>query len=214
MTARRRVAVLVSGNGSNLQALIDACTQPDFPAEVVRVIANRPEAYGLVRAERAGLPTLVIEHKSFPDRAAFDNALHEALLECEAELVCLAGFMRVLTADFVAKWEGKMLNIHPSLLPAFKGLHTHERAIQTGVKFAGCTVHFVAPEMDSGPIVIQAAVPVFPQDTPQSLAARVLEQEHKIYPQALKWLAEGKLQSRLRENYDEMITAVINPPIK
>lgn len=193
MTARKRVAVLISGNGSNLQAVIDACSNPDYPAEIVRVIANRPEAYGLVRAERAGISTLVIEHKSFPDRAAFDAALHDALVECETELVCLAGFMRVLTPDFVAKWDGRMLNIHPSLLPAFKGLHTHELAIKTGVKFAGCTVHFVVPEMDSGPIVIQAAVPVMPDDTPQTLADRVLEQEHRIYPQALKWLAEGRL---------------------
>jgi phosphoribosylglycinamide formyltransferase 1 len=193
MSQRARVAVLISGNGSNLQALIDACAAPDFPAEIVHVISNHAEAYGLMRAERAGIATLVINHKTFPDREAFDAALHEALVECNAELVCLAGFMRLLTPGFVTKWQGRMINIHPSLLPAFKGLHTHRLAIETGVKFAGCSVHFVVPEMDAGPLIIQSAVPVLPNDTEKSLAERVLAQEHQIYPQALKWLAEGRL---------------------
>ena len=188
--AKKRVAVLISGNGSNLQALIDACQASDFPAEIVRVISNRTEAYGLNRAQQAGIDTLVIDHKGFPDRDSFDQAVHEALMECDTEIVCLAGFMRVLTADFTKKWEGRMLNIHPSLLPAFKGLHTHERALEEGVKVHGCTVHLVTAELDDGPILEQATVPVLEGDTPQVLAQRVLEQEHIIYPAALKALAE------------------------
>lgn len=190
--AKKRVAVLISGNGSNLQALIDACQAPDFPAKIVRVISNRTEAFGLNRARQAGIDTLVIDHKGFPDRGGFDQALHAALLECDAEIVCLAGFMRVLTADFTQKWEGRMLNIHPSLLPAFKGLHTHERALEEGVKVHGCTVHLVTAKLDDGPILEQATVPVLDGDTPQTLAQRVLEQEHIIYPAALKALA-GKI---------------------
>lgn len=193
MSGKKRVAVLISGNGTNLQALIDACAAPDFPAEIVRVISNRPESYGLVRADKAGLNTLVIDHRGFLDRASFDAALQEALIECNAELVCLAGFMRLLTPEFTAQWEGRMINIHPSLLPAFKGLDTHKRAIESGVRFAGCTIHFVSADMDAGPIIMQAAVPVLAGDTPQSLAERVLEQEHRMFPQALTWLAQGDL---------------------
>jgi phosphoribosylglycinamide formyltransferase-1 len=187
------VAVLISGNGTNLQALIDACELPGYPAKIVRVISSRENAYGLKRAEEAGIETLVIRHKDFSDREAFDTALHAALLASGAEFVCLAGFMRILTPEFVGKWEGRILNIHPSLLPSFKGMHTHEAALAEGVKIHGCTVHFVVPEMDSGPIVIQAAVPVLPDDTAESLAARVLKAEHQIYPYALRRLASGKL---------------------
>lgn len=189
----KRIAVLVSGNGSNLQALIDACATDDLDAKIVRVISNNEQAYGLVRANNANIDTLVIDHKSFADRTAFDAALHAALEECDADIVCLAGFMRILTPEFVKKWEGKMINIHPSLLPAFKGLDTHQRAIDEGVKFAGCTVHFVSAEMDAGPIIIQAVVPIEQDDTAQSLAARVLEEEHKIYAQALRWMVNDRL---------------------
>lgn len=186
-------AVLISGNGSNLQALIDACAQPDFPVQIIRVISNNAQAFGLQRAHKAGIQTLVIDHRGFHSREDFDLALHEALLECGTQLVCLAGFMRILTSEFVSKWTGKMINIHPSLLPAYRGLHTHRRALEDGVRFAGCTVHLVVPEMDAGPIIIQAAVPIWEDDNEASLAQRVLEQEHKIYPQALRWLAEGRI---------------------
>ncbi len=215
--SRRRVAVLISGNGSNLQALIDACAAPDFPAEIVQVIANRAEAYGLRRAQQAGISTRVIEHTRFPDRAAFDAALHEALLACNAELVCLAGFMRLLTQEMVAQWQGRMVNIHPSLLPAFAGINTHARALEAGVKITGCTVHFVVPEMDAGPIIIQAAVPVAAGDDSEALGARVLAQEHRIYPQALKWLAEGRIAMHGNEvrwlgGGPSPAACLINPP--
>lgn len=217
MSHKKRVAVLVSGNGTNLQALIDACAKPDFPAQIVRVISNRPEAFGLVRASKAGLDTLVIDHRGFLDRASFDAALHDALIECDAELVCLAGFMRLLTPEFTAQWEGRMINIHPSLLPAFKGLDTHKRAIEAGVRFAGCTIHFVSAEMDAGPIIMQAAVPILPSDTPQSLAERVLEQEHKMFPQALSWLAQGDLiisnNTVSVQGSTQSDHALIHPPI-
>lgn len=185
--------MLISGSGSNLQALIDACAAPSFPARIALVISNKDDAYGLKRAEKAGIPTQIIRHKDYPTREAFDRALSDALRAAAVECVCLAGFMRILTPEFVTAWQNRLLNIHPSLLPAFPGLHTHERAIETGVRFAGCTVHFVRAEMDVGPIIIQAAVPVSQDDTPETLAARVLEQEHRCYPQALKWWAEGKL---------------------
>lgn len=191
---KKKTAVLISGSGSNLQALIDACAAPEFPAEIIRVISNKAEAYGLTRAQAAGISTQVISHKDYPDRESFDTALHEALVACGAEIVCLAGFMRLLTPGFVEKWQGRMLNIHPSLLPAYKGLHTHRRALEAGETEAGCTVHFVVPEMDAGPILAQARVPIQPGDTESTLAARVLEQEHKIYPEALRQVAE-KLHS-------------------
>ncbi|MCI5050011.1 MAG: phosphoribosylglycinamide formyltransferase [Rickettsiales bacterium] len=200
--AKKRVVVLISGNGSNLQSLIDACAAPEFPAQIVQVISNSDQAFGLNRAQKVGIDTLVIDHTSFSNREEFDAALHEALLAADADIVCLAGFMRVLTDSFVRLWNGKMLNIHPSLLPAYKGLHTHRRAIEDGVKFAGCTIHYVVPELDSGPIIVQAVVPVLPGDTEQSLAARVLEQEHKIYPKALEWLANGSLA--LKNNKAEL----------
>ncbi len=186
------VGVLVSGRGSNLQALIDACADPAFPAEIVCVISNRPDAYGLERAQKAGIATAVVDHKAFADRASFEAALDAALRRHGTELICLAGFMRILTAGFVTGWLDRMINIHPSLLPAFKGLHTHERTIEAGVRMSGCTVHFVRPEMDDGPIIIQAAVPVHQDDSADSLAARVLEQEHRIYPEALRLVAEGR----------------------
>jgi len=210
-------AVLISGNGSNLQALIDACAQPDFPVTIVRVISNNAQAFGLQRAHKAGIETLVIDHRGFHSREDFDQALHEALVECGAQLVCLAGFMRILTAEFVGKWPGKMINIHPSLLPSYRGLHTHRRALEDGVRFAGCTVHFVVPEMDAGPIIIQAAVPIWEEDTEASLAQRVLEQEHRLYPQALRWLAEGRLsvennRVKIRDNAAKT-AALIHPSL-
>lgn len=188
---KKNVAVLISGSGSNLQALIDACADPDYPARIVLVISNKDDAYGLERAKKANIPTTIIRHKDFPDREAFDAALHAAIEKSGAELVCLAGFMRLLTAGFVTKWTGRMINIHPSLLPSFKGMHTHAEALKTGVKIHGCTVHHVVPEMDSGPIIIQAAVPVLAGDTPELLGARVLAAEHIIYPKALRMLIEG-----------------------
>jgi phosphoribosylglycinamide formyltransferase-1 len=190
---KKKVGVLVSGRGSNLQALLDACATPGFPAEVALVISNIPGVYALERAEKAGVPTQVIPHKSFASREEFDAALDAALHAVGVDFVCLAGFMRLLTKGFVEGWAGRMINIHPSLLPSFKGLHTHERAIEAGVKLHGCTVHLVTPELDDGPIIVQAAVPVLAGDTPETLAGRVLEQEHKAYPLALKLLAEGRV---------------------
>ncbi len=188
---RKRVAILISGRGSNMMSLVEAARDPDYPAEVVLVISNRPEAPGLQWAAAQGLPTKVIDHKNYPNREDFDAALHEALVASGAEIVCCAGFMRLMTAGFVEKWSGRMLNIHPSLLPAFKGLDAQAQALATGVKIAGCTVHFVEPEMDSGPIIAQAAVPVADDDTPDTLAARILSAEHKLYPHALRLVASG-----------------------
>ncbi|MEL7027937.1 MAG: phosphoribosylglycinamide formyltransferase [Pseudomonadota bacterium] len=189
--SRMRVGVLISGRGSNLAALIEACAEPAFPAEIVAVISNRPGAGGLQIAATAGIPCKTIDHTAYSDRSAFDAALDEALRAKGVELICNAGFMRLLTADFVEAWRDRQLNIHPSLLPAFKGLHTHRRALEAGVKVAGCTVHFVRAEMDEGPIVGQAAVPVRPGDTEDSLAARVLEAEHRLYPLCLRLVASG-----------------------
>ncbi|HEU5047812.1 MAG TPA: phosphoribosylglycinamide formyltransferase [Rickettsiales bacterium] len=189
---KKPVAVLISGSGSNLQALIDACAQPDFPARIAMVISNKSDAYGLKRAKDAGIPTQVIFHQDYPDRDTFDSALHDAIIKAGAEYVCLAGFMRLLTAGFVEKWQGRMINIHPAILPSFKGIHTHERVLEAGVKIHGATVHYVVPEMDSGPIIIQAAVPVLPNDTAQTLGERVLKLEHKIYPEALRKVITGE----------------------
>ncbi|MBT3395757.1 MAG: phosphoribosylglycinamide formyltransferase [Alphaproteobacteria bacterium] len=187
------VVVLISGRGSNLQALIDACADPGFPAHIVRVISNRPGAKGLERAAQAGIPTTVIDHTEFPDRAAFDAALSAEINKSQGELVCLAGFMRLLGDDFVGSLENRLINIHPSLLPDFKGLHVHERVIEAGVKSSGCTVHFVRPETDAGPIIAQSTVPVHDHDTPDTLAARVLEAEHVCYPAAVRLIAEGRV---------------------
>ncbi|MGQ0663242.1 MAG: phosphoribosylglycinamide formyltransferase [Pseudomonadota bacterium] len=189
---RRRVAVLISGCGTNLQALIEACAATDYPAEIVRVISNRPGAAGLGRAEALGIAAETIDHRRFSDRAAFEAALDARLREAGAELVCLAGFMRVLTAKFVADWRDRVINIHPSLLPAFPGLDTHARALKAGVRFSGCTVHFVRPRTDHGPIIVQAAVPVLPGDDEARLAARVLAAEHRAYRLALGLVASGR----------------------
>ncbi|MFO1243463.1 MAG: phosphoribosylglycinamide formyltransferase [Rickettsiales bacterium] len=191
---RARTAVLISGSGSNLQALIDAASVVDYPAEIALVISNKAEAFGLTRAQKADIPTETLSHKDFASREAFDDALHALLQKHNIELVCLAGFMRLLTADFVTKWHGRMINIHPSLLPLYKGLHTHKRALEDGVRFSGCTVHFVVPDMDSGPIILQAAVPILQHDTEETLQHRVHAAEHQIYPRALRWLASGQLK--------------------
>jgi phosphoribosylglycinamide formyltransferase-1 len=191
---RKRVGVLISGRGSNLQALIDACKARDFPAEIVTVVSNVPQAQGLLRAEAALIPALTINHKDFSSREAFDAALDTALNEAHVELLCNAGFMRLHTAGFVERWRDRHLNIHPSLLPAFRGLDTHARVIAAGVRISGCTVHFVRTEMDEGPIVAQAAVPVLESDTEESLAVRVLEAEHRLYPHALRLVASGAVR--------------------
>ncbi len=188
------LAVLISGWGSNLQALIDACADPAFPARIVRVLCNVPGAPGLDRAAKAGIPTSVIDHKAYPDRAAFDAALGDELEKCDPGLVCLAGFKRILGNEFVTAFEGRLINIHPSLLPAFKGLNVPARVLESGARFSGCTVHFVRPETDSGPIIIQSAVPVLADDTAESLSARVLATEHKCYPAAVRWIAEGRVR--------------------
>ncbi|KIL98472.1 Phosphoribosylglycinamide formyltransferase [Paramagnetospirillum magnetotacticum MS-1] len=190
---KKKVGVLVSGRGSNLQALLDACADPAFPAEIALVISNVPGVYALERAAKAGVPTLTIPHKGFPSREAFDAEMDKALRAAGIEIVCLAGFMRLLSTPFAEGWRGRMINIHPALLPSFKGLHTHARAIEAGVKLHGCTVHLVTPELDDGPILVQKAVPVLASDDEDSLAARVLEQEHKAYPEALRLLAEGRV---------------------
>ena len=191
--ARLRVGVLISGSGTNLQALIDDCARTDSGSEIVLVLSNRADAFGLTRAARAGLPHRVIDHRVHDTRAAFEQALSDALEASGVELVCLAGFMRVLTAEFVDRWRDRLINIHPSLLPAFKGLDTHARAIEAGVRIAGCTVHYVRPEVDSGPIIVQAAVPVLPDDTAESLAARVLCEEHRCLPLAVRLIAAGRV---------------------
>jgi len=192
--SRVRTAVLISGRGSNLKALISACADRQFPAELVLVISNQADAAGLQHARIAGIPTRIIPHTEFSSRESFDTALDAALHETRVELVCLAGFMRILSDGFVMKWQGRMINIHPSLLPSFKGARVHERAIGSGVRISGCTVHFVTPEMDSGPPIAQAAVPVRADDTPETLAARVLGAEHRLYPLALRMIAEGRVR--------------------
>jgi phosphoribosylglycinamide formyltransferase-1 len=192
---KRRVAILISGRGSNMAALIEAAKAADFPAEIVAVISNRVDAAGLETARASGIATTVIESKPFgKDRAAFEAVLQRTLDDKNVELICLGGFMRLFTAEFVKAWYGKMLNIHPSLLPSFPGLDPHGQALKTGVKISGATVHFVIPETDAGPIVMQGAVAVADDDTPERLAARILEIEHRIYPEALRLLASGKVR--------------------
>ena len=186
----KRVVILISGRGSNMEALLDA----RLPATIAAVISNKPDAAGLEIARAHRIATSVIDHRKFADRAEFDAALAAALDEHTADLVLLAGFMRIFTTPFVERYAGRLLNIHPSLLPAFPGLHTHARALDAGVRIHGCTVHFVTPDLDHGPIVIQAAVPVEPGDTEAALAARVLAQEHRIYPQAARWFCEERLR--------------------
>jgi phosphoribosylglycinamide formyltransferase-1 len=197
---RKRVAILISGRGSNMAALIDAAKAPDYPAEIVLVVSNRPDALGLVHAREAGIATALIDHRAFgADREAFERAIDAALDDHRIDLVCLAGFMRLFTPWFVSRWSGRMLNIHPALLPEFKGLNTHRRALEAGAKRHGATVHFVAAEMDSGPIIVQEAVPVLDGDTEETLSHRVLEAEHRIYPEALRRVAEGRVAVTLPE---------------
>ena len=189
----KNIVILISGRGSNMEALIAARDAGKLPVNIAAVISNRPDAKGLETAAKAGIATHYIDHKAFAGREAFDAALAECIDGFAPDLVVLAGFMRILTADFVRHYEGRLLNIHPSLLPSFPGLHTHQRALEEGVRIHGCTVHFVTAELDHGPVVIQAAVPVLDGDDEAALAARILVQEHKVYPQAVRWFAEGKL---------------------
>jgi phosphoribosylglycinamide formyltransferase-1 len=217
VTARVRTGVLISGRGSNLQALIDACAKPDFPAEITCVISNVAGAEGLARAERAGIATHVIAHGGFKLREEFDMELDAILTRGAVSIVCLAGFMRVLSDVFVEKWRGQLINIHPSLLPGFKGLDVHGRVLASGARISGCTVHFVVPELDSGPVIAQAAVPVLANDTEETLAARTLSAEHRLYPHALKLLAEGcvKLDGEraVFTNISDAEGTLINPPL-
>ena len=191
---RLRTAILISGRGTNMQALLDYCSTTNAAAEIKIVVSNTPDAFGLKRANEAGIPTEVINHKLYSDRDAFESAITKTLKLHNIELICLAGFMRLLTSSFVDRWRDKLINIHPSLLPAFKGINTHERALEAGVRFSGCTVHYVRSEMDCGPIIIQAVVPIFPEDNAESLAMRVLAAEHRCFPQALSLIARGKTQ--------------------
>lgn len=190
---RLRIAVLISGRGSNLRALLQAARQPSWPAEIALVASNAPSAAGLAYAVEAGVRTAVVDHRAFPGREEFEEALHAELTGAGIELVCLAGFMRLLTRGFVDRWRDRLINIHPSLLPSYKGLRTHERALADGVRITGCTVHFVRPEVDSGPIIAQAAVPVLDGDDPERLAARVLAAEHQCYPLAVRLVAENRV---------------------
>lgn len=195
LRARKRVAVLISGRGSNMSALIDAARAGDFPAKIALVLSNRPDAGGLAVADGEGIATAVVDHKRFgKDREAFEAAIQTQLEAHRIDIVCLAGFMRILTPWIISRWQERMLNIHPALLPAFKGLHTHERVLADGAREHGATVHFVVPEMDSGPIIAQGRVPVLPGDAAATLAARVLAVEHRIYPLALKLVAQGRVR--------------------
>lgn len=189
----KRIVILISGRGSNMQAIVQQCAEQRWPASIVAVISNRPDAKGLAYARERGIETAVVDHKAYGTREAFDAALAAVVDACEPDLVVLAGFMRILGAAFVQRYEGRLLNIHPSLLPAFPGLHTHRRALDAGCKLVGATVHFVTPELDHGPIVLQSAVPVLPGDDEDALASRVLATEHVIYPLAVRWFVEDRL---------------------
>ncbi len=197
----RRLAILISGRGSNMGALLAACRTPGFPAAPAAVIADCPDAAGLELARDAGVDTVVVDRRDHATRDSFDAALDSTIRERGADLVCLAGFMRLLGGAFVARWRDRLINVHPSLLPAFKGLDTHARVLAAGVRFTGCTIHFVRPAMDSGPIIVQAAVPVHRGEDADRLAARVLAEEHRIYPLAVRWIAEGRVRIR-----DEIVT--------
>ncbi|MFC4270239.1 phosphoribosylglycinamide formyltransferase [Sneathiella chungangensis] len=216
--AKLKVAVFISSRGTNMQSLVKACRAPDFPAEICCVLSNNLEAAGLKFAAENSIPTRTIDHRDFESREAFEAEITSYLEDLSIDLICLAGFMRLLTAEFVNRWRDRILNIHPSLLPAFKGLHVHERAIESGARFAGCTVHFVRPEMDNGPIIAQAVVPILEADTADSLAARILEQEHRIYPLSLRLVAENRVKihgSRvLIERAEEETGALINPKLE
>lgn len=194
MPGRRKIGVLISGRGSNLASLIEACGGDDYPAQIAVVISNRPSAPGLEFARSAGIPAIAVDHTEFADRESFDAKIDEVLRAHDAELVCLAGFMRLLASDFVETWRDRLINIHPSLLPAYPGVNIHERVIDDGVRISGCTVHYVRAAMDSGPIIAQAAVPVLATDTAETLAARVLEAEHALYPMALRMVADGTVR--------------------
>jgi phosphoribosylglycinamide formyltransferase 1 len=209
LTQKKRVAVLISGSGSNLQALIDGRDSGNLPIELVCVISNRPEVFGLTRAKHANIPTEIVDHKQFANRESFDGALMKMIDSYSPDLIVLAGFMRILTPEFTQHYLGKMLNIHPSLLPKFQGLHTHQRALDAGETRHGVTVHFVTAELDGGPAVVQASVPIVNGDDAQSLAKRVQQQEHSIYPLAVKWFAEGLLTMKAGKAYlkDELLPA-------
>ncbi len=194
--ARLRVGVLISGRGSNLQALIEAAADPDFPAEIVLVVANQGDAGGLAHAKASGIRTETINHRAFNAKQGFEASIDATLRGARIDLVCLAGFMRILSSWFVERWRDRLINIHPSLLPAFKGLDTHERVLASGTRFSGCTVHFVRPDVDDGPTIVQAVVPVMPGDSQETLAARVLAAEHRCYPLAVRLIAEGRVQIR------------------
>jgi phosphoribosylglycinamide formyltransferase-1 len=217
MSTKLKVAVLISGRGSNLKALIQACAAPEYPAQIVLVMSNVADAGGLAYAKNAGIPTAIVAHKNFVSRESFDAEMQTRLSEAGVELICLAGFMRILSDGFVRQWEGRMINIHPSLLPAFKGTRVHEQAIAAGVRISGCTVHYVIPGLDSGPAIAQAAVPVHADDTAETLAARVLEAEHVLYPQALRMIAEGRVRlSHGKAVFLDVATAqsvLFNPPV-
>ena len=191
--SRKRVAILISGRGSNMQALIEAAKAPDYPAEIVGVLSNRAAAPGLALAASQGIATASLAQSKFPSRDMFEDIMTQTLESWDVDSVCLAGFMRILGEDFVNHWAGRMINIHPSLLPLYRGLHTHERALADGAKVHGCTVHFVTPGLDEGAAILQAEVPVLPGDTPDTLSDRVLVEEHRIYPEALRMLASGEI---------------------
>lgn len=193
MTARKRAAILISGRGSNMMALIEAAKMPDYPVEIVGVFSNKPDAPGLEFARASGIPTLARSHRDFASREAFDSVIDAALADWQVDYVCLAGFMRIFSTEFAAKWTGRMINIHPSLLPKFKGLHPHQQALDAGETVHGCTVHWVIPELDDGPTILQAEVPILPGDTAETLAARTLVAEHRLYPAALRMLASGEV---------------------
>jgi len=212
-----RIGVLISGSGSNLQTLIDNCEVGFIPGQIAMVISNNPDAYGITRAQEKGIAVKTINHRDHPDRDSFDLEVGNALEEAKVDLVCLAGFMRILTSSFVKRFQGRLINIHPSLLPAFPGLHVQQQAIDAGVRFSGATVHFVDEEVDTGPIIVQAVVPILPDDTAKQLAARILVQEHRIYPLSVRLFARGQL--KLKNSHVQIVdggadpdAALINPP--
>lgn len=211
-----KLGVQISGRGSNLQALIDACKSPDFPAEIVLVISNIAGVEGLAKAQAAGIPTKTIPHKDYPSREVFEVALDEAHRNAGVELICNAGFMRILSSTLISRWRGKMINIHPSLLPSFPGLHTHKRALESGVLFTGCTVHYVEEEVDAGAMIVQAAVPIRADDSEDILSARVLSYEHVAYPFAVRLIAQGRVKYKdgkvIRESGDSLPqNGLLNP---
>jgi phosphoribosylglycinamide formyltransferase-1 len=218
MSEKKRVAILISGRGSNMQALVEASRDPAYPAQIALVLANRASAAGLAFAAGAGIATCVIDHKSHASRESFDAAIDAKLRSTRIDLVALAGFMRIMTADFVDAWRNRAINIHPSLLPSYKGLHTHERALADGVKIHGCTSHFVRHDVDAGPIIAQAAVAVMEGDTPDTLSARVLAAEHLLYPHALRLVASGEARAEgervIISGQTALGSLLINPPLR